>query len=206
MVRSPDVSQTTEKHSGFVYSDGGGDQKAWIIRKNHQQGPFDVKMSHEEPRALDVIHRQTHAAKQDKCVQTPAYNIARTIRHFFFFWNISNKSSAELFQKLSVRQRFIAFPTSQCVKSKRHVMCFALQDKTGHFLLIMQQKGRLLHLFPTNAGRGCCYLQPIFSTVKSITAPPSLSPKGPNQQQIWNSERHPRTLCKSIIRLRHHAK
>lgn len=155
-------------------------------------------MSHEQPRVLNVIRRLTHAVKQDKCVQTPAYNIACTIIRFFF---ISNKNSAELFQKLSVRQRFIAFPTSQCIKSKRQVMCFALRDKTGHFLLIMQQKGRLLHLFPTNAGRGCCYLQPVFALWNQ-----SLSPKGPNQQQIWNSERHPRTLCKSIIRLRHHAK
>lgn len=129
-------------------------QKAWIIRKNHQQGPFDVKMSHEQPRVLDVIHRQTHTAKQDKCVQTHAYNIACTIIHFFL---ISNKNSAELFQNLSVRQRFIAFPTSQCIKSKQQVMCFGLQDKTGHFLLIMLQKGRFLHLFLTNAGRGCCY-------------------------------------------------
>lgn len=137
-------------------------------------------MSHEQPRVLDVIHRQTHTAKQDKCVQTHAHNIACTIIHFFL---ISNKNSTELFQNLSVRQRFIAFPTSQCIKSKQQVMCFGLQDKTGHFLLIMLQKGRFLHLFLTNAGRGCCYLQPIFSLGNQ-----SLSPKSQTNSRYGTLE------------------
>lgn len=102
-------------------------QKAWIIRKNHQQGPFDVKMSHEQPRVLDVIHRQTHTAKQDKCVQTHAYNIAYTIIHFFL---ISNKNSAELFQNLSVRQRFIAFPTSHVLWITRQNRSFLINNAT----------------------------------------------------------------------------
>lgn len=38
-----------------------------IIRKTHPQRPFDVQMSHEQPRILDVTHKNTPPNKTRLC-------------------------------------------------------------------------------------------------------------------------------------------
>lgn len=97
-------------------------------------------MSHEQPRGLDVIHRQTHTAKQDKCVQTHAHNIACTIIHFFF--NTQQKlyrafpelvSAAEIYRlpHLSVHQ----------IKTASHVLWITRQNRS--FLIDNATKGEV---------------------------------------------------------------
>lgn len=38
-----------------------------VVRKNHQQGPFDVQMSHEQLRILHVTHKHTQADRTRAC-------------------------------------------------------------------------------------------------------------------------------------------
>lgn len=44
------------------------------IRNNHQQGPFDVHLSHESPKNPQS-NSQTHATEQDESVQTHGHNM-----------------------------------------------------------------------------------------------------------------------------------
>lgn len=126
-----------------------------IVRKNHQQGPFDVQMSHEQLRILHVTHKHTQADMTRTC------KLMLTIRlhasTLFFFFQYSTKTLQIFSRTCQCRGDLLPLRAPQCIKSKQQLMCFGLQDKTGHFLLIMPQKGQRRHLFSTNVARGCCY-------------------------------------------------
>lgn len=196
MVRSADVSWATENRSGFVYSDGASrrTKRHWHYKENSSAEAFwcpDESWAAQNPRC----NSQKHATKQDKTVQTHAYNMPTC---WYIFFQYPTKTLQIFSRTCQCRRDLLPFQVFRCITSKQQLMCFGLQDKTGHFLLIMPQK----NLFLTNAARGCCYWQPFFFyTVKSITVLQTT-----DLQQIWKSARNPTTRCKSIIHLRRHQK
>lgn len=118
---------------------------------------------------------------------------------FFFIYLIN---SPQGFSRTCQCCRDLSPFPSLCTSNLNSSSC-ALNYKTnGSFLPDNATKGVVPASVFTNAGRGCCYLQPIFSQRDQSFPPDSrfgtLTPK-----EVCTEERNPWTLWKSIICPRH---
>lgn len=171
-LTSPGLQRTAR--ALFIQMEGADAAKGMNYKEKSSAGAFWCPNESWAAQTLDVIHRQTRTRpnKSRPCKLSPTI----CVRDDAFFF-MCNKNSAELFQNMSALQRFIVF-LIPLMHQKSSSSC-ALDYKTKQviFFLKMLQKQPFLRLFLTNASRGCCYLQPSFFRVKSITAPPSLTQK-----------------------------
>lgn len=157
-------------------------QKPWIIRKNHQPGPLMSKwvMCNPDPSLhLTTASWQTHTWL-NKPVDTSVQTHACTCMHHNRFFLIYLIKSPHWFSRTGQRCRDLSPFPSLCASNPNSCSC-ALNYKTNGSFLSPDNaaKGVVPASVFTNAGRGCCYLQPVFFTAKSIIS---------SWQQIWNSD------------------